>query len=86
MEETKTNGMNNLSDENLDAITGGYIVRLDDGTSTPWAVVDDKTGNLVYYCTDLVAAKNTADWYGCWQELLTKEQYKKKFGREWVDV
>ena len=94
MDNEKLNNMNSLSDDALDAVSGGYI--LDRGTdiedSFRYVVIDPKTGDSVSYNNDLASAQQMANgafndpWrnfpkYG--DEIITPDQYKEIFGKSW---
>lgn len=85
--------LDNLTDEQLDAIAGGYIV--DVGVNNPkfdrrYAVVNDKTGGTILFTNDLGYAEGQADTltekvsYLDWlysKRIITPDDYESIFGR-----
>ena len=60
MDKPKANNLSELTDEQIDAISGGYILDLC-GMSNPteYALVDDKTGDVICYANTLKGLKET---------------------------
>lgn len=60
MEEPQAKGLEELTDEEIEALAGGYIVDMGvqpDDTYDRYAVVDYKTGNIIAKTTTLADAK-----------------------------
>ena len=67
-----------LTPEEMEKIAGGVIV--DDGTGKYWLVRQDGTVIAPTYSNE--KALEMAHSFNISTEVLTKEQYKKRFGRE----
>ena len=69
-----------LNPEELGGVAGGLIV--DAGTFDYYRIVDDTTGEVLdkrWYGKDAV---RSADNHGVSREIITLEEYKKRFGKE----
>ena len=69
-----------LNPEELGGVAGGLIV--DPGNFFDYMIVDDTTGEVLdkmWYRTD--AVESAAD-HGVSREIITLEEYKKRFGKE----
>ena len=69
-----------LNPEELGGVAGGLIV--DPGNFFDYMIVDDTTGEVLdksWYGKDAVRA---ADDHGVSREIITLEEYKKRFGKE----
>ena len=69
-----------LNLEELGEVAGGLIV--DPGNIFDYRIVDDTTGEVLdkWYGTD--NAVRSADDHGVSREIITLEEYKKRFGKE----
>ena len=69
-----------LNPEELGGVAGGLIV--DAGNFFDYMIVDDTTGEVLdkrWYGKDAV---RSADNHGVSREIITLEEYKKRFGKE----
>ena len=69
-----------LNPEELGGVAGGLIV--DPGNFFDYMIVDDTTGEVLdkrWYGKDAV---RSADNHGVSREIITLEEYKKRFGKE----
>ena len=69
-----------INPEELGGVAGGLIV--DVGALYDYRIVDDTTGEVLdkWYGTD--NAVRSADDHGVSREIITLEEYKKRFGKE----
>lgn len=75
-----------LTDEQLDAISGGLIVSMPTNKYNKFAVVHDKTGILIRQERTLDEAIDSSSWYdGVSETLITRDQYKIWYGRDIYD-
>ena len=68
-----------LSEEELDKLAGGLIVQ--GNLMQNHLVVDDKTGDILqsfYWMSD---AKHYAEYKGVNTEIISREEYKKRFNK-----
>ena len=70
-----------LTIEDLKNISGGLIV--DGGANYDSAVVDDTTGDVLYRAFVNRAVLHEANKLGVSTEMITPEEYEKKFGKKW---
>lgn len=87
MDKPKAKNLSELTDEQIDAISGGYILDLC-GMSNPteYALVDDKTGDVICYANTLQGLKETRAARRCSDEIITLDDYQNIFGRKpWGD-
>lgn len=87
MDEQKDNGLNNLADEEVEDVAGGWIVDMgpqEDESYSRYAYVD-YWGNVQTYTSTLEDAQDIADknrltggFYN--SALMTIEQYEERFG------
>lgn len=68
----------NLKDEQLDQVTGGYVV----SANGKYYVVADNTGNVLTTGPVESMAKMAAKYQGQSPEVITASDYEKIFGRE----
>ena len=95
MDTSKNNGLDNLSDDQVERISGGYIVDQgpDYNGSFPYVVVDDKDGHAITHCNNLDAAYETCAGgfdNAVWKmvpsqstRIITPAEYKEIFGKDW---
>lgn len=93
MDTSKPKSLNSISDDELDAISGGYI--LDQGEDAGifrYMLVQDHTGLTCAYCENLedmekrideYNARNKNDFLHASKKVITRAQYKEIFGQEW---
>lgn len=93
MENPQPKSLNSLTDDELDAISGGYI--LDNGEDYGefrYMLVMDRTGVTLAYCGSLEEMENRVDAHNATYKddfmhaskgIITREQYKEIFGHEW---
>lgn len=70
-----------LNIDDLENVAGGLIV--DCGWSRNYRIVDEKTGEIID--TECFATKNAqevARYNGVSTDIITMEEYKKRFGRD----
>ena len=94
MGETNNDGLRGLSDDQVDSVSGGYI--LDRGPnyrgSLPYVVIDDETGKTVSYCSCLEAAHNACGpyyehgWVSYDKQIITLDEYREIFGRDFGSI
>lgn len=87
MEEKHANGLDNLSDDELEAVSGGWIVDMgpqEDESYNRYVYVD-YFGEIKTYTSTLEDAqdianrnKNTGGFYN--SAVMTLEQYEERFG------
>ncbi len=70
-----------LTIEDLKNISGGLII--DGGANYDSAVVDDTTGDVLYRAFANRAVLHEANKLGVSTEIITPEEYEKKFGKKW---
>ena len=81
-----------MSDEELDKVAGGYIINNDDGTIT---LINDSTGeNMGTYTysqfenrtvENIIKTLNEKLNYDVSTKVITKKDYKEKFGKEFTN-
>ena len=80
-EEIKKNAQDvELSPEDLEKIAGGLVV--DCGTWRYARVVDEKTGEVIGQNWYIKDAQKLAERNGLSTEVITMEEYKKRFGHD----
>lgn len=72
----------NLSEEDLDKISGGAIVEHPVSGGTYWVIVEDSHGSCRYAYPTEAAAKYKAPSWGVSDEVISIEEYKKRFKRD----
>ena len=84
MADKNLNNLENLTDEQLEAVAGGMI--LDLGEDTPYryryAVIDDKTGKTLIFSDDLDHADTMADARDVSSKVITLKEYESIFGKK----
>ena len=80
MENMRKDQMNEITLDNLEKAGGGVIVAEGDGRY--WVVRQD--GSVYAPAPSLEKAKEFAKTLSVSTEVLTKEEYKKRFGRDLV--
>lgn len=93
MENPQPKSLNSLTDDELDAISGGYI--LDNGEDAGefrYMLVHERTGITFAYCGDLGEMENLVDAHNAHynddfmyasKRIITRGQYQEIFGRDW---
>ena len=84
MDKQNENHLNELPDELVDTLSGGLILDLADGSSTPLVVVDDQTGEIITWTNRWKGAYETTAHYGLSDEVINREQFKERFGRDFL--
>ena len=80
-EEIKKNAQDvELSPEDLEKIAGGLVV--DCGSLRYKRVVDEKTGEVIGNIWHTKDAQKLAERNGLSTEVITMEEYKKRFGHD----
>ena len=69
-----------LNLEELGEVAGGLIVK--PGGIYPYRIVDDTTGEVLGQWWSKKNAEEYADNHGLSREIITPEEYKKRFGKE----
>lgn len=94
MENQKPKSLNSISDDELDAISGGYI--LDQGEDAGifrYMLVQDRTGLTCAYCESIEDMEKRIDEYNgrykddflhASKQVITRDQYREIFGKEWT--
>lgn len=72
------NMFSELNPEELEKVSGGLVV--DDGKGQYWIVRQD--GSVIAPTTDKENAVSFAKAFNTAQDIITLEEYKKKFGRD----
>ena len=87
MDKPKASNLNALSDDQIDGIAGGYILDLCGWANpTEYALVDDKTGDVICYANTLQGIKETKAARRQSHEVITLDEYQGIFGRRpWGD-
>ena len=80
LKENLKNQIDEMSDEELDQVAGGLIV--DCGDLYDYRIVDDKTGEIIDRWWRKKDAVNCAKENGVSDNIISKEEYKKRFGRD----
>ena len=69
-----------LNPEELGGVAGGLIV--DPGVKYDYRIVDDTTGEVLDRWYGTKGAVRSAADHGVSREIITLEEYKKRFGKE----
>ena len=84
-DEKKAEGRVGLSLDELEGVSGGYIVHRTSRPASPFCspymIVDDKTGRKLGYEDTLDAARKSAGWFDANTEVISEEQYEQRFGQ-----
>lgn len=89
MEVQKTTGLENLSDEQVEAIAGGWIVdrgEQSDAGGDRFVIVEDITGEVMGQAADFNGARNYARSLAAQGErtgkaVITPAEYEQMFGK-----
>lgn len=74
-----------LTDEQLDAIAGGYILDRGErwyGLNSRYMIIDDKTGEVLTGSDHANYAETIADARDVSQRFITLEEYEQIFGKK----
>lgn len=94
MAESKNGGLTDLSDEQIDAIAGGYIVDMGpqpDDSYNRYVLVKDKTGEIITMTSDIESAEwmarpimsgyEAVEQKGASTKVISVGEYESIFGR-----
>ena len=83
-DEKKPEDTIELSVDDLEEASGGYVLRQDkDYGSFPYVVIDDKTGKVGSFHNILGNAQADARRDGFSDEVISTGQFEQLFGRKW---
>ncbi|MDO5107484.1 MAG: hypothetical protein Q4D39_04325 [Coriobacteriaceae bacterium] len=81
MDENTKMTASELTDEQLDAVSGGLIVQLSGDGCYKYAVVNDETGRILYQNPTLESAKAYSRMFGTSSErVITMDEFERIFG------
>ena len=86
MDESKLKNLTDLTEEELDAITGGYILDFgaDCGDSCRWALVRDGDGEVVCYASSRESIENLIPYKPLGKysyDVITLDDYERIYGK-----
>ena len=83
MDVPRIDSLDQLTDEQLDAFAGGYILDLC-GVHNPseYALVNDKTGEIICYSNIIYGISEDRRTSRYSHEVITLDDYKKIYGKE----
>lgn len=87
MDEKNAKGLENLTDEQVEAIAGGWIVDMGETDGSRYVIVEDISGEVLGQASDFNDARNiakslTSQGERAGKAMITPEEYEKFFGKQ----